>query len=183
MRDKSQPESYELRDGVGFDTLEYTSNKTCLQLMALRSKKCYFYYHKVILPFFFIALHKYCCFCILLKTGNIVVECNTAIVICFSSFFFLQSSRQLMPRMYCSHVAYCTTLDVQTLTTSRLPKRSWQSEVELNLIIFRRSNFHHQSSTQRSQQPKVELCGREMAYEFCLKYSTSTQHSGIFYMP
>ena len=25
-----------------------------------------------------------------------------------------------MPRMYCSHVAYCTTLDVQTLTTSRL---------------------------------------------------------------
>ena len=42
-----------------------------------------------------------------------------------------------MPRMYCSHVAYCTTLDVQTLTTSRLPKRSWQSEVELNLIIFR----------------------------------------------
>ena len=44
-----------------------------------------------------------------------------------------------MPRMYCSHVAYCTTLDVQTLTTSRLPKRSWQSEVELNLIIFRRS--------------------------------------------
>ena len=41
-----------------------------------------------------------------------------------------------MPRMYCSHVAYCTTLDVQTLTTSRLPKRSWQSEVELNLIIL-----------------------------------------------
>ena len=36
-----------------------------------------------------------------------------------------------------------TTLDVQTLTTSRFPKRSWQSEVELNLIIFRRSNFHH----------------------------------------
>ena len=27
-----------------------------------------------------------------------------------------------MPRMYCSHVAYCTTLDVQTLTTSRLPR-------------------------------------------------------------
>jgi hypothetical protein len=27
-------------------------------------------------------------------------------------------------------------LDVQTLATSRLPKRSWQSEVELNLIIF-----------------------------------------------
>ena len=25
-----------------------------------------------------------------------------------------------MPRMYCSHVAYCATLDVQTLTTSRL---------------------------------------------------------------
>ena len=25
-----------------------------------------------------------------------------------------------MPRMYCSHVAYCTTLNVQTLTTSRL---------------------------------------------------------------
>ena len=37
----------------------------------------------------------------------------------------------------------CTTLDVQTLTTSRLTKRTWQSEVELNLIIFRRSNFHH----------------------------------------
>ena len=98
-------------------------------------------------------------------------------------FFFLQGSRQLMPRIYCSHVAYCTTLDVQTLTTSRLPKRSWQSEVELNLIIiFRRSNFHHQSSPQRSQQLKVELCGREMADEFCLKFPTSTQHSGIFYM-
>ena len=27
-----------------------------------------------------------------------------------------------MPRMYCSHVAYCTTLDVQTFTTSRLPR-------------------------------------------------------------
>jgi hypothetical protein len=27
-------------------------------------------------------------------------------------------------------------LDVKTLTTSRLPKRSWQSEVELNFIIF-----------------------------------------------
>ena len=25
-----------------------------------------------------------------------------------------------MPRMYCSHVAYCITLDVQNLTTSRL---------------------------------------------------------------
>jgi len=37
----------------------------------------------------------------------------------------------------------CTNLDVQTLTTSRLPKRSWQSEVELNLIRFRGSNFHH----------------------------------------
>ena len=41
-----------------------------------------------------------------------------------------------MPRMYCSHVAYSTTLNVQTLTTSRLTKRSWQSEVELNLIIL-----------------------------------------------
>ena len=39
-------------------------------------------------------------------------------------------------------MAYFTTLDVQTLTTSRLTKRSWQSEVELNLIIFRRSKFH-----------------------------------------
>ena len=38
--------------------------------------------------------------------------------------------------MYGSHLAYCTTLDVQTLTTSRLPKRCWQSELELNLIIF-----------------------------------------------
>ena len=47
-----------------------------------------------------------------------------------------------MPRMCCSHVAYFTNLNVQTLTTSRLPKRSWQSEVELNLIIiFRCSNF------------------------------------------
>ena len=93
----------------------------------------------------------------------------------FFFFFFLQGSRQLMPRMSCSHVAYCTTLDVQTLTTSHLPKRSWQSEVELNLIIIiRRSNFHHQSSPQRSQQPKVELCGREMADEFCLECPTST---------
>jgi hypothetical protein len=33
-----------------------------------------------------------------------------------------------MPRMYCSHVAYCPALYVQTVTTSRLPKRSWQSE-------------------------------------------------------
>ena len=41
-----------------------------------------------------------------------------------------------MPRMYCSHVAYCTALDVQTLTTSRLTKRPWQLEVELNLIII-----------------------------------------------
>ena len=61
-------------------------------------------------------------------------------------FFFLQGSRQLMPPDYCSHVAYCITLNIQTLTTSRLTKRSWQSEMELNLIIFRRSNFHHQSS-------------------------------------
>ena len=80
-----------------------------------------------------------------------------------------------MPRMYCSHVAYCTTLDVQTLTTSRLPKRSWQSEVELivsiqPLLLFSLgltvanapyvlqpcgllyypwcSNSHHQSSSQ-----------------------------------
>ena len=37
---------------------------------------------------------------------------------------------------YCSHVAYCSTLNVQTLTTSRLTKRSWQSEVELNLITL-----------------------------------------------
>ena len=41
-----------------------------------------------------------------------------------------------MPRMYCSHVAYCTTLDVQTLTTSRLTKRSWQSEVEITLLFL-----------------------------------------------
>ena len=44
-----------------------------------------------------------------------------------------------MPRMYCSHVAYCTTLHVQTLTTSRL--QEILAQVELNLIIFRRSNF------------------------------------------
>ena len=50
---------------------------------------------------------------------------------CSFFFFFPQGSRQLMPRMYCSHVAYCTTLNVQNLTTSPLPKRSWQSEVEL----------------------------------------------------
>jgi hypothetical protein len=33
-----------------------------------------------------------------------------------------------MPRIYFSHVAYCTALNVQTLTTSRLHKRSWRSE-------------------------------------------------------
>ena len=48
---------------------------------------------------------------------------------------------------------------------------------------FRHSTFHHQLSPQRSQQPKVELCGRKMTNEFCLKCPTSTQHSGIFYMP
>ena len=58
-------------------------------------------------------------------------------------FFFSVGLPVAKPRMYCSHVAYCTTLNVQTLTTSRLTKRSWQSEVELNLIIFRRSNFYH----------------------------------------
>jgi hypothetical protein len=36
-----------------------------------------------------------------------------------------------MPQMFCSHVAYCTALNVQTLTTSRLPKRPWQSEFGL----------------------------------------------------
>ena len=41
-----------------------------------------------------------------------------------------------MPREYCGRVAYCTILNVQTLTTSRLTKRSWQSEVELNPIIL-----------------------------------------------
>jgi hypothetical protein len=35
------------------------------------------------------------------------------------------------PWKHCSHVAYCTALNVQTLTTSRLPKRSWQSEYGL----------------------------------------------------
>ena len=59
-----------------------------------------------------------------------------------------------MPRMYCSHVAYCTTLNVQTLTTSRLTKRSWQSEVELNLIIldvpiFTTSRLPRDPSSQR----------------------------------
>ena len=58
-----------------------------------------------------------------------------------------------MPRMYCSHVAYCTTLNVQTLTTS-LTKRSWQSEVELNLIIldvptFTTSRLPRDPSSQR----------------------------------
>ena len=56
--------------------------------------------------------------------------------------------------MYCSHVAYCTTLNVQTLTTSRLTKRSWQSEVELNLIIldvptFNTSRLPRDRSSQR----------------------------------
>ena len=59
-----------------------------------------------------------------------------------------------MPRMYCSHVAYCTTLNVLTLTTSRLTKRSWQSEVELNLIIldvptFTTSRLPRDPSSQR----------------------------------
>ena len=60
-----------------------------------------------------------------------------------------------MPRMYCSHVAYCTTLGVQTLTTSRLPKRSWLSEVELcrNLILdvptFTTSRLPRDPSSQR----------------------------------
>ena len=56
--------------------------------------------------------------------------------------------------MYCSHVAYCTTLNVQTLTTSRLTKRSWQSEVELNLMIldvptFTTSRLPRDPSSQR----------------------------------
>ena len=59
-----------------------------------------------------------------------------------------------MPRMYCSHVAYCTTLNVQTLAISRLTKRSWQSEVELNLIIldvptFTTSRLPRDPSSQR----------------------------------
>ena len=59
-----------------------------------------------------------------------------------------------MPRMYCSHVAYCTTLNVQTLTTSRLPKRFWQSVVKLNLIIldvptFTTSRLPRDPSSQR----------------------------------
>ena len=59
-----------------------------------------------------------------------------------------------MPRMYCSHVAYCTTLNVQTLTTSRLPKRSWQSEVELTLLFldvptFTTSRLPRDPSSQR----------------------------------
>ena len=59
-----------------------------------------------------------------------------------------------MPRMYCSHVAYCTTLNVQTLITSRLTKRSWQSEVEVNLIIldvptFTTSRLTRDPSSQR----------------------------------
>ena len=59
-----------------------------------------------------------------------------------------------MPWMYYSHVAYCTTLDVQNLTTSRLHKRSWQSEVELNLIIldvptFTTSRLPRDPSSQR----------------------------------
>ena len=59
-----------------------------------------------------------------------------------------------MPPDYCSHVAYCTTLKVQPLTTSRLTKRSWQSEVELNVIIldvptFTTSRFPRDPSNQR----------------------------------
>jgi hypothetical protein len=46
----------------------------------------------------------------------------------FLLFYFLfllifsLGSRYLMPRMYLSHVAYCTTLDIRTITTSRLTR-------------------------------------------------------------
>ena len=46
-----------------------------------------------------------------------------------------------MPGMYCSHVAYCTTLDVQTLTTSRLPRDPGSQRWSQTLLLFRRSNF------------------------------------------
>ena len=62
--------------------------------------------------------HNHCC---REKAISIIYFCCVCLCVSFF-FFFLQGSRQLMPRMYCSHVAYCTTLNVQTLTTSRLPR-------------------------------------------------------------
>ena len=73
--------------------------------------------------------------------------------------------------MYCSHVAYCTTLNVQTLTTSRLTQRSWQSEMKLNLVILDVTTglLPEIPSSQR-----WNYVGEKMADEFCLKCPTST---------
>ena len=59
-----------------------------------------------------------------------------------------------MPRMYCSHVAYCTTLNVQTLTTSRLPRdpgsQGWSyTLLFLDVPIFTTSRLPRDLSTQR----------------------------------
>ena len=59
-----------------------------------------------------------------------------------------------MPRMYCSHVAYCITLNIQTLTTSRLPrdpgsqKWSW-TLLLLDVPTFTTSRLPRDSSSQR----------------------------------
>ena len=59
-----------------------------------------------------------------------------------------------MPRMYCSHVAYCTTLDVQTLTTSRLPRdpgsQRWSKTILfLDVPTFTTSRLPRDPSSQR----------------------------------
>ena len=59
-----------------------------------------------------------------------------------------------MPRMYCSHVSYCTTLDVQALTTSRLPtdpgSQRWsQTLLFLDVPTFTTSRLPRDPSSQR----------------------------------
>ena len=59
-----------------------------------------------------------------------------------------------MSWMYCSHAAYCTTLRCSNSHHQSSSKRSWQSEVELNLIIldvptFTTSRLPRDPSSQR----------------------------------
>jgi len=58
-----------------------------------------------------------------------------------------------MPRMYCSHVAYFTTLDVQTLTTSRLQEilavRGGATNLILDVQTFTTSRLPRDPSSQR----------------------------------
>jgi hypothetical protein len=59
-----------------------------------------------------------------------------------------------MPRMYCSHVAYCTTLDIRTLTTSRLMRdpggQRWsETLLFLEVPTFATSRLPRDSSNQR----------------------------------